>query len=175
MDVEELKDAVHERFLAHGWHDASLWGEVEAQLAGALLDAALWMEETGGEPAVAPWWTADEPLVLCDCSPESPAGRRSLCYDRNAWEKRKKARPAGDATGLAAEHGARLLTEDEYLLLQSHGEFDRKTSSWLLTPDDVRSQGGALFGDRRFGRPFIYCNGAESYYGVRGFRVVTRA
>ena len=166
---------MRERFESHGWHDASLWDEAAAQLSVALLEAARWMEETGGEPAVASWWTAGEPLVLCDCSAESPAGRRSLCYDRAAWEKRKKARPEGDAVSLAADHGTRLLTEDEHLLLQSRGEFDRKTSSWLLTPEGVRSQGGALFGDRRFGRPFIYCNGADSYYAVRGFRVVATA
>lgn len=175
MNVEELKEAVHKRFLTHGWQGEEHWAEAEPQLAGALLEAAQWMEETGGEPAVAPWWKPGTPLALCDCSPESPAGRRSLCYDREAWEKRKKAKPAGDAVSLAAEHGTRLMTEAEYLQLQSAGEFDRKTSSWLHTEDPVRTKGGALFGDRRFGRTFIYCNGADSYYGVRGFRVVAEA
>ena len=172
MDDGSLKETIHERFIANGWHDENCWPEAEKQLANVSMDALHWMEESGGEPAVAPWWKPSEPLAICDCSAESPAGRRSLCYDRAAWEKRKKARPEGDAVGLAETHGARLMTEAEYLQLQAAGEFDTKTSSWLLTESDVRDRGGAIFGDRRFGRAFIYCNGAESYYGVRGFRAV---
>lgn len=175
MDDDALIALVRERFDAHGWHDASGWPEVAGQLTSQLLESALWMEETGGEPAVAPWWQPGDSLTLCDCSAESPAGRRSLCYDRAAWEKRKKARPVGDAVSAAAEHGARLMTEGEYLELQQRGAFDLKSSSWLLTEDEVREQGGAIFGDRRFGRTFIYCNGAESYYAVRGFRAVAEA
>lgn len=172
MDNAKLIELLHERFTEHGWHDESSWQEAESQLANANLDTIRWMEESGGEPAIAPWWKPGEPLALCDCSKESPAGRRSLCYDHAAWEKRKKARPEGDAMSLAEANGARLMTEAEYMQLQTFGEFDTKTSSWLLTEPDVRDQGGAIFGDRRFGRAFIYCNGAESYYGVRGFRTV---
>lgn len=172
MNDDALIELLHERFIAHGWHDASAWEGAKGQLSSELLASIRWMEETGGEPAVAPWWQPGDALKVCDCSTESPAARRSLCYDRAAWEKRKKARPEGDAVSMAAEHDARLMAEEEYLELQERGDFDLKSSSWLLTADAVRSKGGAIFGDRRFGRAFIYCNGAESYYGVRGFRAV---
>lgn len=175
MDDATLLEALRARFVEHGWHDERLWPVAEAKLRQLGLEPLRWMEETGGEPAVAPWWIGDEPVVVCDCSPESPQGRRSLCYDRAAWEARKKARPEGDACSLAEAHGVRLMTESEYLHLQAYGQFDTKTSSWLHTADAVRDQGGAIFGDRRFGRVFIYCNGAESYYGVRGFRTVLSA
>ena len=172
MNNNAMIELLHERFLKHGWQDENCWPEVQAQLAYVNQEAVNWMEASGGEPAVAPWWKPGMPLIICDCSKESPSGRRSLCYDRDAWEKRKSARPKGDATSLAEHFGTRLMSETEYLLLQSSGMFDTKTSSWLLTEDELRSRGGAIFGDRRFGRAFIYCNGAESYYGVRGFRVV---
>ena len=175
MDVANISELLHERFIDHAWHPADQWESVEAQLSQLDNAAIAWMEETGGEPAVAPWWKPGEPLVVCDCSEQSPQERRSLCYDRAAWEKRKKARPEGDAVSTAKDHGTRLMSEDEYLQLQAHGAFDTKTSSWLLTEGAVREQGGALFGDRRFGRAFIYCNGAESYYSVRGFRTVVTA
>lgn len=175
MGDEALIELVRERFEAHGWYDASDWREASERMTPRIIEALGWMEETGGEPAVAPWWQPGDPLVLCDCSIESPVGRRSLCYDREAWEKRKKARPEGDAVSVAAEHGARLMTEEEYLMLQEHGAFDLKSSSWLLTDDAVREKGGAIFGDRRFGRTFVYCNGADSYYAVRGFRAVVQA
>lgn len=172
MDDMKLMDLLHERFSEHGWQDDGWWNEVESRLSGIEPRAIAWMEDSGGEPSVAPWWKPGEPLAICDCSKESPAGRRSLCYDHDAWEKRKKARPDGDAVSLAESHGVRLMTEAEYLDLQDAGQFDTKTSSWLLTEGSVRGEGGAIFGDRRFGRAFIYCNGAESYYGVRGFRTV---
>lgn len=175
MNDADLIALLHGRFVDRGWHDASAWSDVDSQLAPELLDAVRWMEETDGEPAVAPWWQPGDPLAICDCSTESPVGRRSLCYDRAAWEKRKKARPEGDAMSMAAEHGTRLMSESEYLEFQQYGVFDLKSSSWLLTGEEVRAQGGAIFGDRRFGRTFIYCNGAESYYSVRGFRVVVTA
>lgn len=172
MDDATLMELLHERFVDHGWQREEDWAKVEAQLLQADLDAVHWMEASGGEPAVAPWWRAGDAVAVCDCSAESPTGRRSLCYDRVAWEKRRKARPEGDAVSVAQAHGVRLMTEVEYLQFQEHGTFDTKTSSWLHTEEDVRSRGGAIFGDRRFGRTFIYCNGAESYYGVRGFRTV---
>jgi hypothetical protein len=112
--------------------------------------------------------------LFYDCSAESPAGRRSLCYDDEALEARKKHKPEGSAVARAAEMGAELLTEEEYRGLQELGEFDAKTSSWLRTPAEIRALGGAIFGDYRFGRVFVYHNGAESYYAARGFRCVLR-
>jgi hypothetical protein len=105
-----------------------------------------------------------------DCAPESPAGRRSVCYDRDGWLSRKKARPKTTAMDMAMEMGIALLTEEEYVALQMLGEFDLKTSSWIATPADIRERGGALYAERRYGRIFIGHNGAQSYYAVRGFR-----
>jgi hypothetical protein len=112
--------------------------------------------------------------VFCDCAAESPAGRRSLCYDRPALESRKEHRPAGSAVETAAAMGVELLTEERYRELQQLGEFDTKTSSWIATPADVRALGGALFCDRRYGQVFVYHNGAQSYYAARGFRALLR-
>lgn len=109
-------------------------------------------------------------VIFCDCSPESPDERRSLCYDREALDARKEHKPRSSAVETAAAMGAELLSEDEYRELQKLGEFDQKTSSWIRTPTEIRELGGALFGDRRFGRVFIYHNGAQSYYAARGFR-----
>jgi len=128
------------------------------------------MERTGGEPDVVRSDAASGELFFFDCSEESPKGRRSLCYDREALESRKEHKPVHSAAGLADEMGIELLTEEDYWHLQQLGTFDTKTSSWLKTPDDVRRLGGALFGDYRFGRVFTYHNGAESYYAARGFR-----
>jgi len=132
------------------------------------------MEETGGEPDVIGHDPQTGEYLFADCSPQSPKGRMSLCYDRDGLESRKEHRPENSAMDLAAEMGVSLLTEEEYHRLQQLGEFDTKTSSWLKTPDEVRKLGGALFGDRRFGRTFIYHNGAQSYYGSRGFRAALR-
>lgn len=128
------------------------------------------MEETGGEPDVIGQDEAAGAIMFYDCSPESPAGRRSLCYDRAAWEARKENKPRSSVEEMAASMGIELLTEEQYRHLQTLGEFDRKTSSWIATPPDVRKLGGALFSDRRYGRVFVYHNGAESYYAARGFR-----
>lgn len=128
------------------------------------------MEITGGEPDVVDFDEKTEEYIFNDCSPESPAGRRSLCYDKAALESRKKYKPKKSAKSMAEEMGIEILTEKQYMTLQELGEFDIKTSSWLETPDDIRGRGGAIYGDRRFGRVFIYHNGAESYYEVRGFR-----
>ncbi len=128
------------------------------------------MERTGGEPDVTGYDKASGRYIFCDCSPETPMNRRNLCYDREALDSRKQFKPSGNAIDVAAEMGIELLTEEEYRDLQMLGSFDTKTSSWLKTPADIRRLGGAIFGDRRFGRVFIYHNGAESYYAARGFR-----
>ncbi|MGX9221242.1 DUF4256 domain-containing protein [Massilia varians] len=153
-------------------HAGADWSEVEARLADhpAALDALAQMEATGGEPDVVGIEEATGSIVFCDCSPESPAGRRSICYDRAALDARKENKPRSSAEEVAASMGIALLTEEQYRHLQTLGEFDRKTSSWIATPPDVRKLGGALFCDRRYGRVFVYHNGAESYYAARGFR-----
>lgn len=128
------------------------------------------MEETGGEPDVVGYDDNSDEFIFFDCSPETPKDRRNVCYDHEALEARKKYPPEDSALNMAEKMGIELLTEEEYFYLQELGEFDTKTSSWLKTPLNVRKHGGAIFGDRRFGRVFIYHNGADSYYGVRGFR-----
>lgn len=128
------------------------------------------MEATGGEPDVIGRDEASEGLIFCDCSPESPAGRRSTCYDRQALDARKEHKPANSAVDMAADMGIELLTEAQYRALQQLGEFDNKTSSWIRTPPAIRALGGALFCDRRYGQVFVYHNGAQSYYTARGFR-----
>lgn len=128
------------------------------------------MESTGGEPDVIGRDADTGGYIFCDCSPESPKGRRSVCYDREALDARKDHKPADTAIDMAAAMGISLLTEEQYRALQEIAEVDTKTSSWLLTPREVRSLGGAIFGDRRFGRVFVYHNGADSYYQARGFR-----
>jgi hypothetical protein len=131
------------------------------------------MEDSGGEPDVA-LIEGPRSLLFVDCAEESPAGRRSLCYDREAWQARKEARPAGSALEVAAAMGVEILTEDDYRALQKLGEFDSKTSSWIATPPAIRALGGALFCDRRYGHVFVYHNGAQSYYAARGFRAKLR-
>ncbi len=128
------------------------------------------MEVTGGEPDVMGQDKESGHLVFCDCSPESPAGRRSACYDGEALASRKENRPDNSAVEMAAAMGIDLLTEEQYRELQKLGEFDTKTSSWIATPPVVRALGGALFCDRRYGKVFVYHNGAQSYYAARGFR-----
>ena len=170
---DETLAILEARFAKHANRHAGLeWPAVKARLDAK--PAALWslseMERTGGEPDVIGVDAATGECLFCDCSPESPAGRRSLCYDRAALESRKEHKPATSALDLAAGMGVELLDEAGYRALQALGEFDLKTSSWLLTPSEVRKLGGALFGDRRYGRVFTYHNGADSYYAVRGFR-----
>jgi hypothetical protein len=153
-------------------HKAISWAKVQKNLA-ARPDK-LWslseMERTGGEPDVVGEDEKAGEYIFFDCSPESPGGRRSLCYDREALDARKKHKPEGSAVEIASAIGAALLTEVEYRGLQELGEIDAKTSSWLRTPPDIRRLGGAIFGDFRFGTVFVYHNGAESYYAGRGFR-----
>lgn len=128
------------------------------------------MEESGGEPDVIGLDEYSKEIIFADCAPESPKGRRSICYDHEALESRKQYKPEDSAVNMAEEMGIELMTEEEYFEFQKLGQFDTKTSSWLKTPTELRKLGGALFGDYRFGRVFIYHNGADSYYGVRGFR-----
>lgn len=168
----ELISLLKTRFEQHPHrHPALEWAQVLPKLDDdRLLQTLSAMEQTGGEPDVVQLPSFGTSLVFVDCAKETPAGRRSLCYDRPALDARKANKPANSALDLAASMGIQLLDEQEYFELQSLDTVDTKTSSWLLTPADVRSRGGALFGDHRFGRTFIYHNGADSYYAVRGFR-----
>lgn len=157
-------------------HKKLKWEDVQKKLESA--SGKLWslqeMEDTGGEPDVVRYDSKTDEYIFYDCSPESPKGRRSLCYDPAALAARKQHKPKHSAVGMASDMGVELLTEEEYFELQKFGPFDTKTSSWVATPDDVREKGGGLFGDWRFGRTFIYHNGADSYYGARGFRALLR-
>lgn len=157
-------------------HPGIAWSDVRGRFDrnSAAVRALAAMEASGGEPDVIGRDAKTGVVTFCDCAAESPADRRSLCYDRAALDGRKENKPEGSAVEAAAAMGAQLLTEQQYAALQELGEFDLKTSSWLLTPDDVRERGGALFGDRRYGRTFVYHNGAASYYAARGFRVLLR-
>ncbi len=153
-------------------HKGLVWGEVEDRLEDNA--EKLWslseMERTGGEPDVVGHDKKTGEYIFYDCSDESPKGRRSFCYDREALDSRKENKPKGNAIDMATAMGVELLTEDQYRELQKLGEFDTKTSSWIRTPPAIRKLGGALFCDRRFDTVFLYHNGAESYYAARGFR-----
>ena len=153
-------------------HTGVAWEKVSARLepSSAALKSLGEMEATGGEPDVIGQDKATGRFIFCDCSAESPLGRRSLCYDDEALNARKENKPGGSATGMAAAMGVELLTEEQYRELQQLGEFDAKTSSWIATPQDIRALGGSLFCDRRYGKVFTYHNGAQSYYAARGFR-----
>ncbi len=156
-------------------HPELRWAEVQARIEARpqTLKVLAEMERTGGEPDVV-WQAPDGEMVFCDCSVETPSGRRSLCYDRKALLSRKENRPQTSALDVAAEMGVELLDETDYRRLQTLGSFDCKTSSWLLTPERIRALGGALFGDRRYDTVFVYHNGAQSYYAARGFRAKLR-
>jgi len=170
---DELIKTLKERFEKNTrLHKGIKWDDVAKRLQAnpAKLSTLAEMERTGGEPDVVGFDKKTGEFIFYDCAAESPKGRRSLCYDRAAWESRKEHKPASDAMTLAKEIGAEMIDEDEYRELQKVGEFDLKTSSWVKTPADFRKLGGALFCDRRFGRVFTYHNGAESYYAARGFR-----
>lgn len=153
-------------------HEGVDWTRVQARLEGNAdkLRSLHEMERSGGEPDVVGQDKKSGEVIFYDCSAESPKGRRSLCYDREALDSRKEAKPKDSALDLAAAIGVELLTEAEYRELQKQGEFDTKTSSWVKTPAEIRKLGGALFCDRRFDTVFVYHNGAESYYAARGFR-----
>lgn len=153
-------------------HKGFEWAKVQARLEAnpEKLRALGEMERTGGEPDVIGQDAATSEIIFCDCSAETPKGRRSLCYDRQALDERKEHKPEGSAVDAAAAIGIELLTEEQYRALQELGEFDLKTSSWVKTPAEIRKRGGALFCDRRYDHVFTYHNGASSYYAVRGFR-----
>jgi Protein of unknown function (DUF4256) len=170
---EELLRALKARFEKNmNRHKGLEWAKVQAKLEANT--EKLWslneMERTGGEPDVIGHDKKIGEYIFYDCSAESPQGRRSLCYDREALEARKANKPAGNAIDMADAMGIELLTEEQYRALQKLGNFDTKTSSWLKTPSDIRKLGGALFADRRFDHVFVYHNGADAYYGARAFR-----
>ena len=170
---EEILKALKLRFEKNiTRHQGLEWARLEAKLEAN--SEKLWslseMERTGGEPDVVGHDKKTGEYIFYDCSPDSPAGRRSLCYDREALDSRKEHKPKDSAVGMATAMGVELLTEDQYRDLQKLGSFDAKTSSWVKTPERIRKLGGALFCDRRFDTVFVYHNGAESYYAARGFR-----
>jgi hypothetical protein len=170
---EEFLRALQARFEKNmNRHKGLAWAEVQAKLEAdqEKLCSLSEMERTGGEPDVVAHDKKTGEYIFFDCSPESPKARRSVCYDREALDSRKEQKPKNSAMDMAAAMGIELLTEEQYRELQKLGEFDTKTSSWLKTPADIRKLSGAIFGDRRFGRVFVYHNGAESYYAGRGFR-----
>lgn len=173
MLLELLKNRFEKNIHRHKEID---WANVRAKLI--KFPDKLWtlqeMENTGGEPDVVAYNKQKDEYLFVDCSAETPKGRRSLCYDREALESRKDHPPKNSAIDLVQEIGAELLTEEQYHQVQQLGEFDLKTSSWLATPEEIRKLGGALFADRRYGRVFIYHNGAQSYYAARGFRCCLR-
>jgi Protein of unknown function (DUF4256) len=170
---EELLKTLKTRFEKNrDRHKGLEWAKVQAKLE--THTEKLWslhiMEETGGEPDVVAYDEKTSEYIFYDCSAESPKGRRSLCYDREAWESRKDNKPTDNALDMADAMGIDMLTEEEYRALQQLGHVDLKTSSWVKTPANIRKLGGSLFCDRRFDTVFVYHNGAESYYAARGFR-----
>lgn len=177
QERDELLRTLRARFAKNMHrHKGLAWDEVHLRLdrnPGALKSLRA-MEASGGEPDVIDTDHGSETITFCDCSAQSPIGRRSACYDREALDSRKTNKPKTSAVELAGAMGIDLLTEEQYRGLQQLGEFDTKTSSWIKTPADVRLLGGALFCDRRYGRVFVYHNGAESYYAARGFRGLLR-
>lgn len=174
---EELLGILKTRFENHMQrHKGIAWADVGAKLEANAKK--LWtlneMEFTGGEPDVVGFDAKTGEYIFYDCSAESPKGRRSICYDRAAWEARKEHKPDNTALDMAAEIGVEILDEEQYRELQKLGSFDLKTSSWIKTPDNIRKLGGAIFCDRRYNTVFTYHNGAESYYAARGFRGALR-
>lgn len=174
---EAILKILKERFEVHPHKFPNLdWSHVESKLL--KYPEKLWtlneMERTGGEPNLLEYNTENGELLFCDFSKESPKDRRSLCYDKKAWESRKKFKPKDNVKDVASKMGVELMNEIQYRKLQTYGHFDTKTSSWLETPEKIRELGGAIFGDFRYGQVFIYHNGAESYYGGRGIRGVVR-
>jgi Protein of unknown function (DUF4256) len=170
---EELLNTLKTRFEKNMKRHKSIeWTKVQAKLEANT--GKLWslneMERTGGEPDVVGHDKKTGEYIFYDCSPESPKGRRSICYDHEALEARKEHKPENSAIEMAADMGIELLTEEQYRELQQLGNFDTKTSSWIITPPGIRKLGGALFGDYRYGQVFVYHNGAESYYAARGIR-----
>lgn len=174
---EALICVLKDRFETNvGRHKGIDWSWVQARISAdpGKLQSLHEMEATGGEPDVIGHDKNTGQVIFCDCSAESPSGRRSLCFDRDALDSRKENKPAGNVVDMAAAMGIELLTEAQYRELQRLGCFDAKTSSWIVTPPEIRKLGGALFGDRRYDSVFVYHNGAQSYYAARGFRGLLR-
>ena len=175
MTNEELISILEKRFIVNKKiHEDIIWNDVLKRLNDKSLNSLRYMEETGGEPDVIMYDKENDKYVFFDTSKESPIGRRSLCYDLDALNSRKNNKPNSDIITEANNNMVKILDEEEYKYLQSLGEFDLKSSSWILTPVDIRKLGGALFGDKKYSRTFIYHNGAESYYSNRGFRVLLK-
>lgn len=174
---DDLIKKLKTRFEQHRHRHPDLdWDKVQVKLESnpKKLHALEAMEATGGEPDVVGYDKKASAFIFYDCAAESPSGRRSVCYDQQALDARKEHKPKDSAVGMAAAMGVEIMSEEEYHALQKLGSFDLKTSSWIKTPEDIRSLGGAIFGDLRYGRVFIYHNGAQSYYAARGFRAVLR-
>ncbi|GKV69777.1 hypothetical protein NCCP2716_22750 [Sporosarcina sp. NCCP-2716] len=172
-ETKDLLELLQKRFEENMHrHPGTEWKDVAAALTAqpSKLKILQAMEETGGEPDVVELGAVEGTYTFIDCSPESPSGRRSICYDAAALEARKKNKPADSACAMAAAMGIELLDEAQYRALQQQEPFDKKTSSWIKTPEPIRSLGGALFCDRRYEHVFTYHNGADSYYAARGFR-----
>lgn len=172
---EDLLQVLEKRFEANPYrHRQIIWQTVLQKLKSTKkIESLIQMELTDGEPDVVGVEETSGKIIFMDCAQQSPKARRSVCYDQAAWDTRKEFKPkAGNAVSLAEAMGTTLLNEEQYLYLQSLQDIDTTTSSWVLTPKSIRNLGGALFGDKRFGRAFIFHNGAESYYGERGFRTV---
>jgi len=175
MTNEELVSILEKRFIVNKkMHEDIIWNDVLKRLNNKALNSLRYMEETGGEPDVIMYDKENDKYVFFDTSKESPIGRRSFCYDLDALNSRKNNKPNSDIITEANNNMVKILDEEEYKYLQSLGEFDLKSSSWILTPVDIRKLGGALFGDKKYNRTFIYHNGAESYYSNRGFRVLLK-
>lgn len=180
--IDELLSILKSRFEKNmNRHEGLNWADVYEKLQAAsqgYRDERLWsldeMEVSGGEPDVVSFDKESGEFIFYDCSTESPKGRRSICYDHQALESRKEHKPANSALNMAEEMGLEILSEEQYRFLQTLGEFDLKTSSWIKTPAEIRKLGGALFCDRRYNTVFLYHNGAESYYAARGFRAALR-
>ena len=175
MSNEELILILEKRFIKNeNMHKGINWNDVLKRLNNEALFSIRYMEETGGEPDVIMYDKENDKYVYCDTSTESPIGRRSFCYDIDALNSRKSNKPSSDIMTEANNNKVKVLDEAEYKYLQSLGDFDLKSSSWILIPKEIRKLGGALFGDKKYNRTFIYHNGAESYYSNRGFRVLLK-
>ena len=175
MSDEELISILEKRFIENkNRHENINWNDVLKRLTSEALSSLRYMEETGGEPDVILYDKITDEYVYCDTAIESPIGRRSFCYDKDALNSRKSNKPNSDIMTEAKNNKVKVLDEEEYKFLQSLGDFDLKSSSWILTPIEIRKLGGALFGDKKYNRTFIFHNGAESYYANRGFRVLLK-
>ena len=175
MSNEELILILEKRFIKNEkMHKGINWNDILKRLNNEALFSIRYMEETGGEPDVIMYDKENDKYVYCDTSIETPIGRRSFCYDIDALNSRKSNKPSSDIMTEANNNKVKVLDEAEYKYLQSLGDFDLKSSSWILTPMEIRKLGGALFGDKKYNRTFIYHNGAESYYSNRGFRVLLK-